>query len=263
MNGLRQLQSDFQDYVLGRAGAQPAIAAAVRGQSGLPADARLAIYYNAYRCRMREALSEAFDKTWSYVGDEMFAELAQDYLDAQPSHYRNLRWFGAGFADHAAQALPDYPFIAELARFEWALGLAFDAVDAAAVGLADLAQVAPEAWGELVFGLHPSVQLVSMDWNTVALWKALGEQQAPPEAAAAPQAQCWLVWRSELQPHFRSLDALEAQALEALGRGASFGGVCEAAAAADGADLTPRLAGYLRTWLAQGVLTWAPALAQA
>jgi len=251
MSALDTLQGDFQRYVLGAAGARPAILGAVREQVGLKADARLAIYYNAYRIRLREALSESYDKTWSCIGDEMFAELADGYIAAHPSRHPNLRWFGADFAAHAEAALPDYPFIAELACFEWALGLAFDAPDADAVGVADLAGVAPEAWGDLVFGLHPSVQLLALEWNTVALWQALGHEQTPPEVEQLDTPLTWLIWRTAEQPHFRSLPAAEAEALRRIGSGATFGEVC--AMAGDAA--APALAGYLQHWLAHGVLT--------
>ncbi|NRR33331.1 putative DNA-binding domain-containing protein [Oxalobacteraceae bacterium] len=251
MSALLAIQSDFQDYVLGQAGARPAIATQVREQYGLNAADRLAIYYKAYRIRMREALSEAFDKTWSYIGDEMFDGLAASYLAAHPSQHRNLRWFGGEFPAHAARAYPDHPYIAELARFEWSLGIAFDAADAECIGMAALRAVAPEQWGGLAFGLHPSVQLLPLRWNAVALWQALGDGQEPPDAEESEVPVYWLVWRTAGQPHFRSLPAQEAEALRGLGRGATFGEVCAAA----GDEAVPALVGYLHTWLAQEVLT--------
>ena len=254
MSALGKVQADFEDYVLGNAGAEPAIASAIADQFGLDAGARLAIYYNAYRIRMREALAEAYDKTWTYVGDELFEQLANSYLAAHPSTFRNLRWFGDRFAAHVAQELPDYPFIAELAALEWSLGLAFDAADADSVNADSLRALAPIAWADLCFGLHPSVQLLPMRWNAVALWQALHDGQPPPDAVESAHAVHWLVWRANHQPHFRSLDALEADALRRIGEGASFGEVCEAAASG-GEELTPRVAGYLQNWLAQGLLT--------
>lgn len=253
MSALHAIQRDFQDYVLGGTVGEPAIAAAVASQFGAPVSERLAIYYNAYRSRMREALGEAFEKTWSYVGDDMFAELAAGYTGAHPSTHRNLRWYGDRFAQYAAHALPDYPFVAELAGFEWALGTAFDAADATVVTVSGLRHVAPEDWGALAFALHPSAQLLEMDWNTVALWQALNDGQTPPDAQQS--AATWLVWRMEGQPHFRSLDVLEADALLRVAQGMPFADVCAALAqtCADG-DLTLRVAGFLQNWLAQGLL---------
>jgi hypothetical protein len=253
MSKLDILQRDFQDYVLGNAAGAPAIAAEIADQYGLaPAD-RLAIYYNAYRIRMREALEEAFEHTWTYVGDDMFAELAAGYLAQHPSQQPNLRWFGDCFAQYTAQALPDYPFIGELAGLEWALGVAFDARDCESLSAADMAKVAPEAWGDLVFGLHPSAQFLEFDWNVVALWQALSKAQEPPDAQQSGAPVCWLVWRTDEQPHFRSLDAFEAHALKRVAQGLPFGEVCAAAGGAD--DVTQRIAGCLQNWLAQGLLT--------
>lgn len=247
-------QDDMPATVPGQGGAPPAIVRAVRGQYGLGALDRLAIYRNAYRIRMREALCAAYDKTWSYLGDELFAQLADSYLAAHPSRQPNLRWYGDAFAGHVAQALPDYPWVAELARFEWTLGLAFDAADAAPLTAADVARLAPQAWDGLALDCHPSVRLLALRWNAVALWQALDAEQAPPDAAPSDAMVTWLVWRHGEQPHFRSLDGGEADALSGIAGGATFGVVCARADARGGEDTVAALAGYLRHWLAQGVL---------
>lgn len=256
---LQQIQTDFQDYVMGRGGAQPAIAADIAQQFGLKADARLAIYYDGYRIRMREALSEAYDKTHSYLGDEMFAELSAGYLQDYASHYRNLRWYGDCFSDYLAQALPDHPVVAELAAFEWALGLAFDAADAALLNTEDVRLLTPEEWERIGFHLQPSVQFLQMRWNTSAIWLALDQDLTPPAASAAEQAGHWLIWRKQLQPHFRSQDEFEALALQGLRQGYSFSAVCgqavEQASNHSGEhDITPQIAGWLQSWLGEGVL---------
>lgn len=134
--------------------------------------------------------------------------------------------------------------------------LAFDADDAAPLGAPELATLAPEAWGELRFGLHPSAQLLPMRWNTVALWQALNADAPPPDPEPSGELMCWLVWRRAEQPHFHSLPAAEAEALRRISLGATFGEVCEAACAhaLDDGDTMLALAGYLQHWLAQGVL---------
>ena len=250
MSALDHLQRDFQHYILADE-APAAIHAAVREQYGLSAEARLAIYHRAYRSRLRQALCEAYDKTWSFIGDDMFADLANGYIAAHPSRHANLRWFGGGLAAHAALALDDYPFIAELASLEWALGLAFDADDVAPLTAADMQAIAPELWGDLQFRLHPSVHILDLRWNAVALWQALAAENDPPEAVESEAVQHWLVWRRDDQPHFRSLPVAEADALYRIAEGASFGEVCAAA----GEEAMLALAGYLQHWLAQGVLT--------
>jgi hypothetical protein len=251
MKRLQDLQSGFQDYVLGDGAVAPDLQAAIRQQVGLGAPARLAIYHNAYRARMREALNEAFERTWTYAGDALFGELADAYLAAHTSTFCNLRWFGNRFADFVRGQLPEHQFVAELAAFEWALGLAFDAPEAKVADAGTFSALAPEAWADLVLTLHPSVQLLRMDYNSVALWQALGEGTEPPAAAALPAACTWLVWRKDNQPHFRSLDPFEAAALAAVAAGSTFGEVC---GQAEGPDAAMRLGACLQNWMKQSML---------
>jgi hypothetical protein len=253
MNGLQEIQSGFQDYVLGDGAVAPDLQAAIRQQLGLAAPARLAIYHNAYRARMREALGEAFERTWTYAGDARFGELADAYLAAHTSTFSNLRWFGNRFADFVRRQLPGHQCVAELAAFEWALGLAFDAPEAKVAGAATFAALAPGQWADLVLTLHPSVQRLRMDFNSVALWQALGEGREPPAAAALPAACTWLVWRKDNQPHFRSLDAFEAAALAAVAAGNTFGNICEQAAAG-APDAAVRIGACLQDWMRQSML---------
>jgi hypothetical protein len=249
MSGLRALQGSFQDYVLGDGAVGPDLAARIRQQGGLSAQDRLAIYHNAYRVRMRDALNEAYERTWTYTGDAMFGQLASDYLDQAGSTFTNLRWFGGNFATFLRQQLPEHQFVAELAAFEWALGLAFDAPDAAVANAAALRALAPPAWADLVLILHPSVQLLCMDYNSVAIWQTLGDEREPPEAVAGGGR--WLVWRKDNQPHFRSLAPFEAEALAALDGGTTFGDLCERAS---GPDVARRMGQCLHDWIAQGLL---------
>jgi len=252
---LQTIQANFQNYVLGASKEQPAIAAIVNNHFGLPADERLAIYYDAYRIRLAEALSEAFGKTHSYVGDEMFDDLCRAYIDQYPSRYRNLRWFGDAFPAFVAQSLPDYPVVAELAGFEWALGLAFDAADAPVLAGEGLQQQGADDWEQIGFTLSPSLQMLNLHWNAPSIWLALEKEGSPPEAVASEEACTWMVWRKDLQPHFRSLDAYEALALRGLTQGLSFSSVCAHAAELSEQDITPQIAGWLHTWLTESVLS--------
>lgn len=251
MNSLQRIQSRFQDYVLGDGAVAPALGAAIRQQGGLTAQDRLAIYHNAYRVRMREALNEAYERTWAYTGDELFGELADAYLREHTSTFSNLRWFGDRFAEFVRRQLPSHQFVAELAAFEWTLGLAFDAPEAEAAGPEAFRALTAQDWAGLELKPHPSVQLLHMAFNSVAIWQALGEDREPPEALALPAASTWLVWRKDNQPHFRSLDAFEAQALAAILDGSTFGEMCERAS---GADVAQRMGACLQDWMGQAML---------
>lgn len=256
---LNDVQQAFQGFILGQQSTQ-AMAPLIAQRPGLGIDERLSIYHNAYRVRLREALAESYDKTHAYLGDALFEQAASHYIAAHPSSTPNLRWYGAQFPALLAQIFPDHPLLTELAAFEWTLGLAFDAPDQHELVLGDLASIAPGAWEDIGFACQDSVQSLSLHSNCVAVWLALGEEQTPPEAMWLETPQHWLVWRKNLQAHFRSINAAELQALRELQSGQSFAAVC-ASIAEQHPDATSQIAQWLRSWAGDGVLQALPAAA--
>src|SRR3990167_11289209 len=91
MKGLQRLQTQFQDYLLN---SNPLFRKCIVTTKKIPAEARLAIYSNAYRSRLIEALAANYPVLQTYLGCEQFEELGQAYLHACPSSFRSIRWFG-------------------------------------------------------------------------------------------------------------------------------------------------------------------------
>jgi len=257
---LHHLQQHFQDYLFSPAQddnghSTSLIHAAISDRFGLSANERLAIYHNAYRIRLRQALEEAFSKTHSYLGDDLFWQMCDSYVQSQPSAFHNLRWYGHQFSDFLAQKLEDHPIVAELAAFEWALSVAFDAEDATALCANDVRHLAPEQWENVGFSLHPSVQILNLRCNAIAIWLALDKEQTPPDVINSESASHWLVWRHQLQPQFRSMTEFENCALLGLQQGKSFSAVCDLAIESAGEqDITAQMAGWLQAWLNDAVL---------
>ncbi|UUZ56912.1 hypothetical protein LP419_19385 [Massilia sp. H-1] len=186
MNALPQLQGAFQDYVLGQGAAAPA-AARCRAPSGARSAPRPG--WRSITTPTAPACAKRCARPTSAPGPTSAMRCSRPWprpisMPILPAS-SNLRWFGGGFPAFLAQELADYPWVAELAGFEWTLGLAFDAPDAPEARLDALRALAPEAWADLRFALHPSVHLLPMFHNSVALWQALGEERAPPRAGRA------------------------------------------------------------------------------
>lgn len=246
-------EARFQDYVLN---ADPAIDNQIEGDSEAFRTTRLGIYRNAYRLRLVEVLRNDYEVLHTYLGDEMFDTLASDYIAAHPSTFRNVRWFGGKLAEFlgSASRFAEHPELAELAQFEWSLGLAFDSPDEDAVRFEEVASVAPEAWAELRFRPHPSVRMMGLRTNAVTIWKEI-DNGGPVEPKSLPEPVTWLVWRKQHSPFFRSLEADEAWALEAMLSQATFGdicaGLCEWIAEENAAA---RAAGMLRGWVEEGLI---------
>ena len=249
---LDALQIEFQRHLLN----QPsAVGEAIRA-GGIGVEARLAIYHHAYRARLVEALRDSYGHSLLYLGEEGFDALALEFIEANPSTDPNLRWYGAPLPDWLARRLPDDPDVAELARLDAALRSAFDAANAPLLDLAALGSVPAEAWATLGFVFQPSVARLRLHHNTLALWQALDSEQVPPATQPLDAPTELLIWRQGVQPHFRSLGALEAAALDALLAGLSFAATCEALGArfAD-ADVAQQSGALLRRWIDDGLLS--------
>jgi hypothetical protein len=252
MSSLPLTEAGFQGYVLGT---DSGIAAEIAGGDEAFRRTRLDIYRDAYRLRLIEVLGSDFPVLKSHAGDEWFEAVATGYVAAHPSVSRNVRWFGAAFPGFLRKqpGHADQPVLADIALFEWTLGLAFDAPDQAAIGFADVAAVAPEAWSGLRFRAHASLRVLELGTNAVAIWKSINGDTpgGPPEPASEPVA--WAIWRKALSPYFRSLAPDEAWALSAIREGSGFGEICAGLCdwVAEG-EAALRAAQLLRGWVDEG-----------
>jgi hypothetical protein len=248
---LAQLQRDFLaalvtgDNARAEALVRPGRSAAAR---------RIDIYRNNVRSNWRGALQAAYPVVAALVGESFFAEAADRFADAEPSRSGDLHRFGPGFAAflaayaHAA----GLAYLPDVARLEWAWHEAFHAAEHDSLDFALLAAVAPERYGKLRFGLHPSARLVRSDFPVLSIWNAHqpgadGECRVDPGAAGERV----LVFRGDLETRLFALDETGWSFLAGLARGASLD---EVAAAPELAGDAGFLGEALRRWAGEGVI---------
>jgi hypothetical protein len=261
-----QLPRALQAYILGNdALGEAEIAAAIASSPAISAATRLNIYADAYRVRLIEALQANFPVLAQALGEAAFALLAQQYLAVVPSRHYSVRFFGHRLAEFLRTYDPyhEQPWLLELATWEWSVATAFDAADTPLLTIETLTEVPANAWPELRFVLHPSVHTITLTHNVAALVNAVAHSEALPAPQALAMATEWLIWRENLQVHYRSLAAPEAVALTAIREGATFSEMCEsianhAANTADDAEIPMLAAGLLKRWITAQVLA-APA----
>lgn len=247
---LNDIQSKFQSRMLnGDDAINPHLA------NGGPL---MGAYDYAYRARLIEILSEDFEGLHTLLGDEQFANAMTSYVDAHPSTTRSVRWLGRFVADWLTETEPwnAHPELAAMARFEWMLGLAFDAIDAHLIGVGDIGLVPPEAWPMLTFTFHPALNTALLTHDVAPFHQAV---QAEVDPSAAPELfdtpKLWTAWRDPetLMVTYRQLDLDEGQALLAAKEGQTFDGICEIVADLTEADeAAVRAAGLLRLWIESG-----------
>jgi hypothetical protein len=254
MSDLNDLEAAFQSHILSGDGR---IRARIAASGKLDADTRLAIYANAYRSRLIEALDTDYPGLHGMAGDDEFDRLCRAYIDAHPSRYRSLRWFGDRLSDFLRATAPwsGYPVFAEMAAFEWAMSDVFDAADSRLATVENMAKLPPETWGQAWFLPHASVRRLDLRWNVPAAWKAIDAGEEPPALAESEHPVAWLLWRRELSTHFRSLDVDEAWALDALLNGETFAVLCEGLTEwVDAQHVAAHAAGLLKQWLTDGLI---------
>ena len=259
MTSLALIQSDFQDYLLRGSGT---VSAHVLGTARVPVETRLGIYAGAYGSRLVDALRSNYPALAVLLGEADFEALGAEYVRTHDSPFFSIRNYGEALPEFLAQqaTYAEVPLLAELARWEWALGAVFDAADATPLTAAALARIPPADWAQLSFEWHPSVRRIALAWNVPQLWQALTRGGERPELALLPEPIEWLAWRQELRTYFRSLSASEAAALDAARAGDSFGALCERLQAGLGERAAPaQAATLLRGWVDAGLIVAARA----
>jgi hypothetical protein len=252
---LQTLQRDFQAALT--AGA-PGFMTRVVDTPPAGSAQRLDIYAQAYRLRLLDTLEGDFAKLATLLGDAQFESLGLAYIASHPPHHPSLRWLGRNMAGFLGATPPwsDQPVLADMAAFEWAQGEVFDAPDAAAVSPGDIAALPPARWATLRLQAHPAVRRLDLRWNVPAIWQALDIDTEPPAPAHSDHPQGWLLWRRELDIHWRSLGVEEAWAVDAWRSGANFAELCEGLCEwTDAARVATHAASLLKGWLSEGLVT--------
>jgi len=147
---LAELQQEFASYLTRRGQGAPD---AVQGDANAGPGERMDLYAGAYVSRLAEVLGEDFPGVWGMLGDEQFWQLCQTYIRQHPSVYPSIRWFGSHLLEFLRQNPPysGYPQVAEMAAFEWAQGLVFDAAGEDALDMQAFGRIPAEEWAGLTF----------------------------------------------------------------------------------------------------------------
>ncbi len=246
---LRALQLRFQDYIEGRS---QDFSRDIVSSADAQADHRLAAYYNAYRLRLIDCLATDYAVVRKTIGEEPFEYLVLDYLMQYPSRHPSVRWIGQHLASYVRESDPaNREFLAELAEFEWAQGLCFDAAENQRhFSVEDMARVEPAAWPGITIGFQPHVRWLDLHCNVATYWAAVDQDETAPDFACAPVPTRWLMWRRDLQPNWRSLDVAEAWAIEAARQGTNFAELCSGLLEWVGEDTVAlTAAGFLKQWI--------------
>src|SRR4029077_9319177 len=212
----------------------------------------LAVYLNNYRGQLMTCLAQSFGAVRAWLGDTSFDGAAATHIDRRPPHSWTLDAYAIDFPDTLDTLYLQDPEVAELARLERDLGLAFVARDAAQLTLPDTAHI---DWSSAILELAPTFSLFPVTTSAGAIWAAIESEQPPPAAAILDAPAMIAIWRKDYSPTFRTLDAVEAVARFMLMDGISFAEICAGivyeVGEGDGLEVAGNLLGR---WISEGMI---------
>jgi len=151
------------------------------GPDGAPAPKRFSVYRNNVIVSLTDALGESFPAIKTLLGDDYFKALARAFVLTNPPTSPVLILYGGDFPAfiEAFPPLEAYPYLADVARVEWAWLQAYHAADAEPLDPAELGALSPDAVGGARFARHPAAQVFSSDWP---VWDLLRANRFQPGA---------------------------------------------------------------------------------
>lgn len=218
---LRDLQAAFAAHILGADRAD--LVAAVAADT-IPAAARLGIYRHHVFESLGTALAATFPTVQALVGADFFRMLARafigEYLPTQPV----LAEYGGGFPAFIAGYEParGLPYLADVARLDWTLNVAFYAPVGRRLNAADLSGLPAERLASMSVSLAAGAVLISSRYPLAEIWQASQPGAASGTVDLNSGACSLLVLRRRDDAAFVSLSAGEAAFVVALCEGRSL-----------------------------------------
>ncbi|HET7921153.1 MAG TPA: DNA-binding domain-containing protein [Gammaproteobacteria bacterium] len=251
MPSLPELQREFAAWVLGNAAS---VAPDFVQSNGLTPDARLGIYRNMVFSNLTNTLATAYPAVKALVGEDFFEQAAARYIRDEPSRSGNLQDYGAQFSTMLAR-MPEaasLPYLADVARLEWARQESLLAAEAPPLDPARLAAVPEDKQASLRFQLHPSLRLVNSIHAILDIWLYCQEQQ-DEGLKLDNNGQSVMLWRSEDQIAMRMIGAGLRAFLQAILDGTTLSAAHAVALVADeNFDLETALQGLFADALITG-----------
>lgn len=153
----------------------------VAGYQHYSSDIAIEVYRNNFRGNLHDTLASAYPVVEQLVGKDFFRHMTRAFIGQRHSRSGNLHQYGAEMASFIASFEPaqELPYLADVAKLEWACHCAYFADDAAMLDVAMLVQIPVERYPDLILYVHPACRLVRSRYPIVQIWHA--HQPGAPE----------------------------------------------------------------------------------
>lgn len=193
----------------------------------------LQVYQANGQALAERALAAAYPVLQQLLGPDSFAELARAFWHRHPPQHGDMNRWGADLATflEVDPQLQDDPYLADVARLEWALHSCSMAADVAP-DTASYARLLSDDPATLLLRLAPGCAVLPSAWPTLSIVQAHRLGTGLDEAGRRLRVGCAetaVLWRAGLQAQLRAAHAGEAALLQALAQGQTLGSALDAA----------------------------------
>ena len=234
MLALRELQLAFAAQLKGED--RPDLAEAVVGDT-IAAAARLRVHRHHVGQSLAAALAATFPTVQAIVGEAFFRTLAEGYVLRELPRQPVLAEYGAGLPAFISGYGPAaaLPYLADMAKLDWALNLAFHAPLEGRLTASGLAGLPAERLFDLKPALAAGSTLLRSSYPIDRIWQACQPGATVGTISLEEGPVSVLVLRRPDDAAFASLDPAEAAFVAALAAGSSLGESAEAAVSVEDA----------------------------
>jgi hypothetical protein len=228
MLALRDLQAAFAAHLSGED--RPDLAHIVVGDS-IGAAARLRIHRHHVTESLATALAATYSTVQAIVGEAFFRAMAGAYVAKDLPRQPVLAEYGGDFPAFVADYGPaaSLPYLADMARLDWALNLAFHTTNTGRLAAADLTGVPAERLLGLRLALAAGSALIQSPYPIDRIWHASQPGAVTGSVSLAEGPAAVIVLRRAEDAAFASLNSGEAAFVRALESGATLEGGAELA----------------------------------
>jgi Putative DNA-binding domain len=219
---------DEQQTLFGKALLDPSseVPDFVAKTAGGPSSRRFNVYRNNVMVSLTEAIISSYPVVFRLVGDEFATTMARVYAGDNLPTTPVLFEYGGDYGDFIEQFEPakSLPYLADLARLEWAWLCAYHSADHQSLAIDALAQYGEDELMDLCFSFCPGVALLRSEFPIVSIWSAhQGEEIDVEHLKRAQTGEGALVNRPEAEVLVRTLEPATHAFFTSLQGGFSLG----------------------------------------
>jgi hypothetical protein len=169
MQSLESFQRSFVEMLNGAA------VPCFQSTSALTSEMSQSIHRSSYKNNLKAALSVTYKNVLTLVGERYFSQLVFQFIKFYPSRTGDLNDYGADFPTFLEEHLPhlpagrSLPYLADVARLDWAIERAQLAKNSRSDALKELLTLSDQSLGAVTMNLNSGFSIVSSEYPLRAM----------------------------------------------------------------------------------------------